>query len=285
MKELVQLINSFQRFLSSIFDVRRFYSVQLILFISYSTFADENEQTKGSWNMLLRANYGFVIAHRPALEPLQQKKVTGFEFTLSKITNGNKDWEHIYNFPTYGITLAYFNLGSPDHLGYGIAIYPSVDFPLGKNPGEGLHFRYGSGLGYVQKKFDRENNIKNAGIGSHVNGVIHFDLHYEKNISGKSDLELSVGITHYSNGSYRLPNLGINIATVSLAYSISSGEKKPYIDRTIPAPEKKAYVIIHAGGFPKNIYPPLGKDYFAGVVSGMLLKPVSQLILLLFYSL
>jgi len=279
MKELVQLINNyFYSYSRSIQQNLQFYflSFLLLIFLPDNAFSENGDLTKGSWNMLMRADYGFIIAHRPALEPLQQKKVSGFEFTFSKTTNGEKDWEKIYNFPTYGVTLAYFNLGSPDHLGYGIAVYPGIDFPLGKkNPEKGFHFRYGTGLGYIQKKFDRENNFKNAAIGSHINGIIHFDLHYETTISARSNLELSVGITHYSNGAYRLPNLGINIATFSLAYGVFSGERKTFTARTIPPFNKKSYVIVHAGGFPKEIYPPLGKKYFSAVVSTMWLKQVS----------
>ena len=237
--------------------------------------ASETDSTFGKWSLQSRADFGFIIAHRPALVPLQEGHVKGFEITAQRQTIGTSDWENIFYYPSYGITTAFFDLGSPDHLGYGIAIYPFIDFPLSKRFGKGLHFRYGMGLGYIEKPFNAVTNIKNAAIGSHLNGVIHFDLHAEKAISKKSKLELGAGITHYSNGSYELPNLGINIATVNLAYHHSFGDNLAIKKREVPKSDNRLQVHIYAGGFLKKVYPPNGKRFFAGTLSGMLFKQVN----------
>ena len=144
------------------------------------------DSTNGNWNLKLRGDYGFIIAHRPQLVPLQEAHVKGFEISVAKISSGEKEWQSKYLFPDYGITLAGFDLGSTSYLGKGIAAYPFIDFPLGKKSAGGLHFRFGMGLGYVGKTFDPKDNIKNAAIGTHLNGVIHFDLHFEKKISKRS---------------------------------------------------------------------------------------------------
>jgi hypothetical protein len=253
----------------------RYFIRIIILFFPAYTHASLPDSTSGTWNLSLRGGYGFIIAHRPALEPLQQAHVKGFEMTLARPTFGKKDWENFFHFPDYGITLAAFDLGSPQHLGTGIALYPFVDFPLGQSPGQGLHFRYGMGLGYVEKIFDATDNIKNAAIGSHVNAVIHFDLHYEKKLSPRSALEMGAGITHYSNGSYSLPNLGINIATANLALRRSFGTNIARVSRPALPFSRNPQLLFHLGGFLKKVYPPLGKNYFAGALSGLYLKPVN----------
>jgi hypothetical protein len=281
MKKLMQLKNN--RFAIKALNVNQWNLEVLILFhfliLFYPFHAlciSNTDSTNGTWNLQIRTDYGFIIAHRPALEPLQEEHVKGFEITISRQGFGKNDWENNFNFPSYGITVAAFDLGSKDKLGSGIALYPFINFPLGKKTGQGLYFRYGMGLGYVEKIFNRTDNFKNAAIGSHFNEAVHFDLHYEKRISERSDLELGAGITHFSNGAFNLPNLGINIATINLAYRLAFGDKRPFIHREIQKVNKNSSILIHAGGFSKSIYPPLGKHYFAAVISSMYFKPISH---------
>ena len=188
------------------------------LFLNKSSDAQNADSTIGKYSWSVRGDYGFLIAHRPTLQPLQERHIPGFEISLAKISSGAKEWERDFLNPNRGITLAFFDLGSRDKLGSGIAVYPYIDFPLSTKKDGRLIFRYGIGLGWVEKTFNSETNIKNAAIGSHLNGIIHFDLHFEKRLSALSILEIGAGITHYSNGSYSIPNLGINIATFNLAY-------------------------------------------------------------------
>ncbi len=255
--------------------MKLFFSV-LLLTVSFTAVSSGIDSTNGSWNMKVRGDYGFVIAHRPALEPVQEAHVKGFEVSLSRTTYGKEEWENIYHFPDYGITLAGFDLGSPSFLGMGFVVYPFIDFPLSKKSSGGFHFRYGMGLGYVEKIFNADDNIKNSAVGSHINGVIHFDLHFEKKVSAKTSLELGAGITHYSNGSIAMPNLGLNIATVNLAFSHSFGKSTAFNHRTISKKVKTPEIQLYAGGFMKKINPPEGNDYFAFTVSSLRFKPINH---------
>ena len=56
------------------------------MFLIYSK-AHAQDSTNGSWNLLLKGDYGFVIAHRPQLEILQEEHVKGFEITVARISN------------------------------------------------------------------------------------------------------------------------------------------------------------------------------------------------------
>jgi len=230
-------------------------------------FARHDDFTIGKYSWSVRGDYGFLIAHRPTLKPLQERHIPGFEISLAKTSSGVKEWERDFLNPSRGITLAFFDLGSQEKLGTGIAVYPYIDFPLSDKKNNRWVFRYGIGLGWVEKIFDSDSNIKNAAIGSHMNGIIHFDLHFEQKLTELSILELGAGITHYSNGSYSIPNLGLNIATVNLAYTRYFGEKTA-IDRTpVIAKEKfHSWQLYVAGGL-KKIYPPEGKQFQIAVAS------------------
>ncbi|MFZ7115441.1 MAG: acyloxyacyl hydrolase [Bacteroidota bacterium] len=245
----------------------RLIAFLIFLFLFHQNFASDLDSTRGKYSWSIRRDHGFLIAHRPALVPLQEKHISGFEISLAKISSGKNEWERDFLNPSRGITLAYFDLGSPDKLGYGIAVYPYIDFPLNNKTDNKLIFRYGIGLGWVEKTFNSTDNFKNAAIGSNLNGIIHFDLHYEKLLSKFSLLEISAAITHYSNGSYSIPNLGINVATLNLAYTRYFGEKLA-INRTPSiAKPKTSNWITYIGAGLKKIYPPEGKQYNIGVVS------------------
>lgn len=249
-----------------------------LLFLSTNfIYAEVADSTHGQFAISIRGDYGFLIAHRPVLVPLQQTHVTGFEMSISRSSNGKEEWEKDFLFPEKGLTIAYFNLGNPERLGYGVAIYPYLDFPLSKKKDNRFVFRYGIGLGWVEKIFNSESNYKNAAIGSHLNGVIHFDLHYEKYLPASSRIELSAGITHYSNGAYELPNLGINVSTINIAYTKFFGDKVVFLKNNLSKNGiRKPEWNVYGGVGAKKIYPPGGKKYNAGVLSFIKTIPIKR---------
>jgi hypothetical protein len=249
----------------------------LICYVSGKAFSQSiRDSTRGKAGIELTMTYGFVIAHRPVLEILQENHTYGAELSYLKPADGSRSFHERFLFPDVGWTLAWFNLGNPDRLGSGIAVYPFVNFPLHLKKDWRLHFRYGMGLGYIEKVFDPVENPKNAAIGSHLNGVMHFDLHMEKNLGKSSVLELGAGITHYSNGSSEIPNLGINIASAQLGFMHYFGEKKGITQKSgqsdIASPK---FQVFGAGAF-KKIYPPLGETFFAGTLSFSHIRPVRR---------
>lgn len=250
----------------------------LFLFFSINLIhAEIADSTNGRFAISVRGDFGFLIAHRPVLVPLQEQHITGFELSIARLSYGKEEWEKDFLFPEKGLTIAYFNLGSPKRLGYGIAIYPYLDFPFSNKKDNKFVFRYGIGLGWVEKVFNAESNYKNAALGSHLNGVIHFDLHYEKDLAASSRLEISAGITHYSNGAYELPNLGINVATINLAYTKFFGDKIVLHKNILSTNEnRKSEWNIYAGAGSKKIYPPSGKKYTAGVISLLKIIPIKR---------
>lgn len=244
------------------------------ILISQKQISFSQDSTNGTWNLQLRSDFGFIIAHRPQLENLQEGHVRGFEVSFARISDGEKDWQTIYNYPDHGLTFAYFNLAT-DKLGSGIAVYPFIDFPL--NNSRLLHLRFGMGLGYIENIFDATENFKNSAIGTHFNGVIHIDIHLEKKLSPRLDLEFGTGITHFSNGSNGFPNLGLNIATVNLGLQHSFGKNLPVIQKESPGfIRDTAEIHVYAGGFYKKIYPPEGRRFFAATLSAIRIKQFSK---------
>lgn len=225
------------------------------------------DSTKGSLRITLNLHYGFVMAHRPLMVPLQRSHVTGFDVQVSRPTYGRASWQKIYLYPHLGLNYSFFNLGDETHLGTGHALYPFVLFPVNKHSNCQLNIRFGAGIGYVNKKFDRLENYKNQAVATHLNAIFAVHASLYARVTPRMFWQSSVGITHFSNGSFDIPNLGINILSANSGFSYFFGKKK-VIDRSpVQLNFKRWRGSIMLTGSLKKVYPPGGPRYFAGSLS------------------
>ena len=166
-----------------------------------------------------RAHYGFMMPHRQRIGYLNQQNVSGMELTWSYQVKGDKAWHRLFNYPQKGISFYYFNLSSKKHFGYGLGILPHINFPIGEKRKFGV--KVGYGLGYIQKPFDVKDNYKNLVIGTKINVLFNTGVNYRWNLSEKLLLKCGMNLTHFSNGAFKLPNLGINNLTADIGFSYS----------------------------------------------------------------
>jgi hypothetical protein len=232
-----------------------------------NAFATLPDSTEGSLRISANFHYGFVIAHRPLLVPLQKAHVTGFDVQLAIPTTGKKPWERTYIHPVLGINYSWFDLGNSIQLGHGHTLYPFILFPLNSNPHLQLNIRFGAGIGYVEKIYDRYENYKNQAIASHVNAIFAVHAAIYARLARRTFFQTTVGVTHFSNGSMDIPNLGINIATLSGGISYYLGDKKPVNRDPVVFSEKKRRTSIMISGSIKEVYPPEGPKFLAGSLS------------------
>ncbi|MFM8431463.1 MAG: acyloxyacyl hydrolase [Bacteroidota bacterium] len=219
------------------------------------------------WGMEIAGSYGFLIAHRDALMPLQQEHLISLEGSLFRSSDGSKKWERAFLFPEKGIHFSWIRPGSSERLGNAFAIYPYLDFPLKNGSGRHLWLRYGMGLGYIEKTFNPSDNYRNVAIGSHLNGVIHFGLKYRIQSGKSSSIDLGIQLTHFSNGSVRIPNLGINLPAASVSYRMGGRTPKSYLEKDSGIVKRPASIsIMTAIGF-KEVYPAEGPLYHAATLS------------------
>ena len=168
-------------------------------------------------NLLVEAklHYGFFYAHHLELE-IFNSHFPAFELNLQKQTYGKHKSERSYDYPLVGFSFFYSGLGGFDAIGSSFALYPFINFPLWRKNDFFLGFRFGLGVGYLTKKFDRIDNYKNLAIGSNLNAAVNimFDLRYR--LSNRFILSGGISLQHFSNGSLKLPNYGLNIPLINL---------------------------------------------------------------------
>ena len=238
----------------------------ILILLSYSlTLASQIplDSAKAKTSIDLNALYGFFIANQPKSLYLRNDHSRMMELSISRQTTGRHKWEWESNLPRIGIGLLYGDPGSQEYLGKLVALYPFIHFPLIRANRSVTSFRLGAGLGWVEKPYDKETNYKNLMIGTHLNATISMRLQTEWEIIRNLYLNAGFAFTHLSNGSVRLPNLGLNIPAVSagLRYQVSSNDAKSTINpgmETQYHPDRfvrKTNLFVHAGFAVKQTYP------------------------------
>ncbi len=139
----------------------------------------------------------------------------------------------MYNYPIIGIAYWYSDLGRSPYLGNAHAVTPYIEFPLTYGKQTRLYFRTAVGLGYLTKHFDRIENYKNIAIGSHWNAAVSFQLDLKQKIGERFLFAFAIGLNHFSNGSMKTPNFGINIPSVSASLSYRLSKENPYFKKKL----------------------------------------------------
>lgn len=235
-----------------------------IFFLTFSLFChSQNNLIVG-----VNAHYGFIWAHHPEIQYVIKGHIPAFEINIARPTYGEKTWQQKYHYPEAGVCFLHVDLANPDVLGTAEAVYAYLNFPLIYKKKFTLNFRAGDGIGYLTKKFDRVENHKNMVIGSHFNGAVNLRLNAKIYFSDHFVMEAGVGMTHFSNGSFALPNFGLNIPTANIGASYLFGNKREKIvgDSIVPINKKVQYSIFLVGGV-TQLDPPGSPKYFAYSVS------------------
>ncbi len=224
----------------------------------------------GRWSLGVKIQNGFLLAHRPTLVYLQQEKINSFEISFLKSTDGEDEWERIYNAPLIGVAYQYFDLGNKEMLGSGQALYPLVVFPMLHKHHLRFNIRFGIGIGYVEKRYTISEDYKNQAISTHLNGMLTTGIQFRFPCNSKTQISAGIDFTHFSNGATRLPNAGLNIPTVNIGiqhflgkpFKAERGNLNPY--------QKKREINIYVatalkeqvpGGSPKFSVAVLEADY------------------------
>lgn len=180
----------------------------------------------------VRSNYGFLMAHHLEME-IFNTHLPSFEISLARSTYGRHQWETLYQYPVTGFT--YWNgwLGDPKTLGQAHALMPYISFPIIKKDKTEFNFRLAAGLGYLTKRFDRLENYKYIAIGSHLNAAINLMFEYRWKPVNHLQVFGGLQIMHFSNGSMKTPNFGLNIPSISGGVALRLNKENPYIKRAI----------------------------------------------------
>ncbi|MBZ9777905.1 acyloxyacyl hydrolase [Psychroflexus sp. CAK8W] len=192
--------------------------------------------------------YGRIMRHSPQILHLIQGPTHGILFSWERKTYGDKDWQQLYNYPSYGASLLIQDMGSPE-LGRVYSLHGEYRFFFWERK---LSLKAGLGAGYIPNTYDPETNPKNTAYGSALTASIIFGLEYRFENIFDLPLDLKFGgfLVHYSNGKTKSPNTSTNNygLQAGLSYKLSEAERAYKTSILEPVSTSWSWDIIAASG-------------------------------------
>jgi len=222
-----------------------------------------------------RMNWGSFLASKAKSEYIKDSYSVLGEIDISSANLGKKNWQQQSGFPETGIGLLYGSSGSKAYMGDIAAAIAFINFHLIKRGIFKTNIRVGFGPGWVEKPFNTESNYKNLLIGTHLNACINFLLSSEFQLAKHLNLDAGISFTHLSNGSVKVPNLGLNIPAFSLGITYTLNPQFQPQKKTLPSFPKKINYYLFTFVAAKEAYPLESAVYLVNVVNFEILKDIS----------
>lgn len=238
-------------------------AIIIILFVFKASAQDVNP------NLKLSVNYfnGFIIPEFGLLDSIDEKPVSTVEISLIKRTRGKSYWEDVYQYPEYGVSFFYTDLGERNVLGEVIGVDYFFKINLAEREQSKFYVRSGFGVNYTTKKYDPIDNPFNVSVGSNIN--VHFNLRFGLNQKLFPNTYLNVGgaFDHISNAATQFPNFGVNYVSLYGGITRSFNATHQRVVNEIPSHNTKwgKSAILYFGG--RHLQFPTDRYYFVPCLS------------------
>lgn len=206
--------------------------LQIVRIISYVFLGFLSYQVQGQSSKFIEFSYdrGPIIGNNKdwSKDLTDLIDYSGVDLRFGWRSSQNKYYNYINRFPSYGVGFTsaakyYSEIGRP------IGIYAFGEFPFGKNSHKRkLNFSYYAqvGVGFNMNPYNPETNELNGFVSTSVNAHIHFGLKANYQFSKSFGVFTSVGTKHYSNGSIKRPNSGINFTPIAVGLRMNLDKKE-----------------------------------------------------------
>ena len=219
----------------------------VITFLLFTSAIAKGQAFK-NWSIAPTFYYGKILKHSPKITYKIPVATTGLSCNIIYKTYGKEKWHEWQHYPGLGINLGYYNFGDDAVLGKAYSFLPNIYLRLNKSEFFSISFMVGTGIAYVSKHFSFIDNQTNNSIGSYFNNISSFQFDGKYKVNRHLSISAGFGLTHFSNGASKIPNLGINFSAISLGaiYTPNPVEIKDYIPAGSPSkPERRFGLSVH----------------------------------------
>lgn len=218
-------------------------------------------------NISFLPHYGFVLKNKLETSHLSDQHPYGIELEYLIQTTGGENWQRAYNNPAYGLSLQYWWFDPAKRLGNQFGLIFFFKGYIYKSHSSAITYRIAGGGGLVGKRFDLFQNTSNNLLSSKANFVLNGRIAYEQKLSTRLKSQLGVDLLHFSNGSIKMPNGGINIPNLFAGLQYSLAEPVHSIQAT-PVPRQRYWLLmLVAAGGSKQEYPVTSSNHPIGAIS------------------
>ncbi len=235
----------------------KYLSTFILILFSLASYCQNNR----IWGIESKFKTGILLGHRPVMGHLAEHHVFAGELSLYLRTDGRNKWHSAYKYPDLGVTFYGGTAGNKEVLGNFFGVNSFLSIPFIAKPKFRFNGKLSAGLGLGTKQYDPVTNPKNVAMSTPLNAMICLGLD-AKYYFKQNWFSLGIDMTHFSNGAFKVPNLGINLPYMGFAYGRFL--KKPEIDTSIIAQENHMpFRKIFFGGTAiisaKEVFPTGGK--------------------------
>lgn len=219
------------------------YIISLSTILSFSQTQNDSinpAQKKYVKTLNLNIENGAVISNGSSFadELANSNYYNGIDLRLGfRKTNRYDTYSTFYRRPTLGVGYYSSTFNNPK-VGTPTALYFFLDMPFKFAEDKNLAFSYSAafGLSYNFSPYDSINNPTNLLIGSYKNCYVDlgFSAHYR--LSDRWSLNGKIGFKHFSNGSFKKPNSGLNLVPIALGATYKLTDEPIYEYKT-PLPK------------------------------------------------
>jgi len=195
-----------------------------LLLISIMVVANLPMPAQITHNLELKVYAGRTLPHRNGMQHLAHNTLGG-ELNYYFVRNSDNFYDLKYKSPQQGIGISYNYLGDPNVLGSAVSAYSFMDFKLYNSKIFRLGLRINAGGAYLTRKYDINYNPENIAISTNICFYFGANINLAFRLPSGFELKLMPAFMHYSNGSVKKPNLGLNQVVLSLAVSKNISEK------------------------------------------------------------
>jgi hypothetical protein len=168
------------------------------------------------------------------------------ELRMGWQSTGEKAWQRVFNYPSYGIGFYTGDIGNPTILGNPSGIYTFFYAPFHRRRKNYFEAGLSLGITYDLNPYDSTANPLNDAIGSKLDVYFNVGITGVLKVSDSFDFLYGIDLTHFSNGRTHTPNLGLNMAGLNVGvryhYNTIRSIVKQQIDPTYTAPRRPTFV-------------------------------------------
>ena len=174
----------------------------------------------------------FVKGINPLNRPLDPYQSVSLEYSIH--TDGRKFWEQLYGYPVWGFGLNFAFFNDENELGKPISFYTFFNIPVKRWRIISFNFEIDAGFSFNWKQHYPLENSYRYPIGSFSTMYIGAALNATFHIGNHFDLSTALALTHYSNGSVKLPNYGLNLFAPRLGLQYIFNKRPDFIRHEKP---------------------------------------------------
>jgi hypothetical protein len=210
----------------------KYYHILVLLLLPIIC-KSQNDSTKDNrvrvWNRSsIQAMYmnGYVFPTNNFLkgDNIKANKINSFQaFSLkfSSQTAGDMLWHQLYNYPNFGAGVYIADFYNSKEIGTPIAVYGFFNAPFKRWRRLAFNYELGFGATFNWKSFDPISNKYNLSIGAGESFMIDAGMNLQWQLTNRFELITGFSLTHFSNGTMKIPNFGINTVApkITLRYN------------------------------------------------------------------